>query len=505
MTNSPTIVASPYTGDYRIDTLLAGLQYRWNAGAPLASPVTVTYSFMTAAPAYGGNVDDMGDSGFSTFTPQQRSAVREIMAKLEAELGIHLVEVGDSAFGYGQIRFGNNTQTISAGYAWLPYSTGDERAGDVWIDDSEAANLVQVVPGTDAYETLVHEIGHALGLKHPGNYNAGSSNPEFGNYLGTAEDNTNFTIMSYTPPQGGQPRDWYGMYDLLALKALYGADSSFNAGATTYAFQDSDGRVLKIIDDASGFDTIDLSGLTLGATIDLHPGAFSSIGRNGFSAATNNLSIDFGTTIERVIGTAFADHAVGNDINNQFTMSTGTNFVDGGAGLDTEMYSLARANYQVSLSGTLAAVNGGGASDTLFSVERLVFSDRGVALDISGNAGMTAKTIGAVFGASWVTSHPDYVSAGLHWLDAGTSYSDLLQLAINARLGAGASSVAVVTLLYTNVAGTPPPADELALFKGWLDTGVYTQGALGMFAAETPKNIANIDLAGLAAHGLEFV
>jgi hypothetical protein len=169
------------------------------------------------------------------------------------------------------------------------------------------------------------------------------------------------------------------------------------------------------------------------------------------------------------------------------------------------MYSLARANYQVSLSGTLAAVNGGGASDTLYSVERLVFSDRGVALDISGNAGMTAKAIGAVFGASWVASHPDYVGAGLHWLDAGISYSYLMQLAINARLGAGASSVAVVTLLYTNVAGTPPPADELALFQGWLDTGVYTQGTLGVFAAETPKNIANIDLAGLGVHGLEFV
>jgi hypothetical protein len=500
-----TIVATPYTGDYRIDTLLAGLQYRWNAGAPLASPVTVTYSFMTLPPAYGGNVDDMGDSGFSAFTAQQQTAVRQIMAKLEAEFGIHLVEVTDSDFGYGQIRFGNNTQTISAGYAWLPFSTGDERGGDVWIDNSKAVNLVQVVPGTDAYETLVHEIGHALGLKHPGNYNAGSSNPEFGNYLGTAEDNTNNTIMSYTAPQGGQPRDWFGVYDLLTLKALYGADPSFNAGSTTYAFQDSDGRVLEIIDDASGFDTIDLSGLTLGATIDLHPGAFSSVGRNGFSAAANNLSIDLGTTIEKVIGTAFADHVIGNDANNQFVMSTGTNSVDGGAGLDTEWYSLARGNYQVLVSGAFATVNGGGASDTLSSVERLIFSDRGVALDISGDAGITAKAIGAVFGASWVTSHPDYVTAGLHWLDAGMSYSDLMQLAINARLGAGAASVAVVTLLYTNVAGIAPPADELALFKGWLDTGAYTPGTLGMFAAETPKNIANIDLTGLAAHGLEFV
>src|SRR4051812_34409464 len=83
-------VAYSYTGDYRIDTLLLGvgtetgvqaLDYRWNARAPLGTPVTVSYSFMTARPIYGGTDDGQGDTGFSQFTAAEKSAVRQIMAQ----------------------------------------------------------------------------------------------------------------------------------------------------------------------------------------------------------------------------------------------------------------------------------------------------------------------------------------------------------------------------------------------------------------------------------------
>jgi hypothetical protein len=62
----------------------------------------------------------------------------------------------------------------------------------------------------------------------------------------------------------------------------------------------------------------------------------------------------------------------------------------------------------------------------------------------------------------------------------------------------------VVELLYTNVTGTAPPPDELALYTGWLDSGGSPQ-ALGVFAAERPLNLENIDFVGLAAHGLVYV
>ena len=150
-------------------------------------------------------------------------------------------------------------------------------------------------------------------------------------------------------------------------------------------------------------------------------------------------------------------------------------------------------------------VHGGpDGTDSLTNVERVRFADQYVALDTTGNAGNVAKILGAVFGPSSV-SNKQYVGIGLHYIDGGMTYLDLMQLALNARLGNGFSTTQEVTLLFENLLGVSPTQNDLAYWNGTVTSHQYTQLSLAMMAVETSVNTDNIQLAGLAATGLDYV
>lgn len=191
--------------------------------------------------------------------------------------------------------------------------------------------------------------------------------------------------------------------------------------------------------------------------------------------------------------------------NDTFTAPATSMAFDGGGGLDSTVFAQARSAYTLAPSSTgyVAATTNNAARYELTSIERLSFSDAKLALDLDGHAGQVAKLIGAVFGAASVKL-PDYVGIGLQLADGGTNYEGLAQVAIDARLGPGASNTAIVTLLYTNVVGTAPSAAELAYYVGLLDSHAYTPASLTVLAADTTLNQAQIDLAGLMQTGLLF-
>ena len=144
-------------------------------------------------------------------------------------------------------------------------------------------------------------------------------------------------------------------------------------------------------------------------------------------------------------------------------------------------------------------------TDQLSGIERLVFADMAVATDLDGVAGQVAKTLGAVFGKSAVLNK-DFAGIGLHYTDElHYSYPELMQLAINARLGNNPSNAQVVDLLYTNVVGHAPDAATRKVFTDLLDSHTFTIASLGVLAADTEFNSSNINLVGLTESGLEYL
>jgi hypothetical protein len=197
----------------------------------------------------------------------------------------------------------------------------------------------------------------------------------------------------------------------------------------------------------------------------------------------------------------------GNDTISTTNANSALTHIDGGAGLDTAIYPGKFQAYSLHLTDQLATLDGKDTPvhDQLVHVERLRFADESLALDLNANAGLVAKTLGAVFGKSAITNK-DYAGIGLHFVDdLHYNYADLMQLAINARLGANPSSNQVVDLLYTNVVGQAPDANTRKAFADLLDNHTFTVASLGVLAADTDLNKANINLVGLAQTGLEYV
>jgi hypothetical protein len=229
--------------------------------------------------------------------------------------------------------------------------------------------------------------------------------------------------------------------------------------------------------------------------------------------ATGGLGNDTLKNIENVTASVYDDSLTGSsgdnllegsDGNDTFFASAGNDTLDGGIGLDTAVYPLARSAYtlHISVEGVFSIEKPDAAgSDSLPATERLKFSDIGLALDLDGHAGQTARLLGVVFGPAAVAVAPA-VGIGLTMLDSGTTYEQLAAYAVEA---AGKTSHAdVVALLWTNLFGAPPTTLEAAPFVSLLDRGMSV-GALTVLAADQDLNASNIDLLGLAANGIEFV
>lgn len=216
---------------------------------------------------------------------------------------------------------------------------------------------------------------------------------------------------------------------------------------------------------------------------------------------------EFGRDQSEVLkGTPYDDKIYGLAGNDNISGGLGNDKFDGGDGIDSAVYLNNANHYNFSTQANgQTTVNGDEGVDQLVNVERLRFADKTIALDLGANAGEVAKILGAVFGKAAV-ANKEFAGIGLRFVDdLHYSYTDLMQLAIGARLGATPTSAQVVDLLYTNVVGSAPDASTRKSFTDLLDNHTFTLGSLGVLAAETELNKVNINLVGLAQTGLEYL
>ena len=189
----------------------------------------------------------------------------------------------------------------------------------------------------------------------------------------------------------------------------------------------------------------------------------------------------------------------------------GNDVIDGGTGFDTLRFEGLRSDFLVTrgVNGwTTKDRIGKEGSDSATNVERLEFSDYGIAYDLTGNAGYTAQIIRALFGSAFLKEEV-YVGLGIDLLDSGVSYQDVVSLAIGTPLfldlAGSRSNSAFVNLVYKNLFGGLPSTSDLNFYVGQLNSGALTQASLGTAAAQSSFNTDSIDLVGLASSGIEYL
>lgn len=487
---------------------------------------TLYYNYSGFSGVSGAGTDGNG------LTSARRVLVDDALDYLGEILGINFVSTtsqGDEV----DIFFKDND---GGAYSSKAISTsqgngnGDHRFIDyAWVNVAADWHSGISAINSYTYQTIVHEVLHALGLGHPGPYNGtanfvtDTNDVDYGNnsniYL---NDSWQQSVMSYiSQVENTTVTADYSFVitpmaaDFEALRSYYGSSAftgdtvygfntnvSGSAGAAianlaTYAHQ----TTFSIIDDG-GIDTLDFSGYADDQLIDLTVASGSSTGTiSNIGGLVGNMTLAVGTVIENAYGGSGNDTIIGNSSDNILIGNAGSDLIDGKGGSDTVVFASARTGFQhdlLSNGNVVVTETASSSTDTLIGIERIDFTDGDLIYDLGGaNLGFTYRIYQAAFGRvpdegglRFWTGVMDNLEVNNPSLDRKDFLADqfLGSDEFTQLYGANPTNEEYIDAMYLNVLGRAPDQAGYDFWVGGMNAGLGRDDILIAFA-ESDENV----------------